>query len=256
MKTLLAFAVSLIALTVIAQPGAKKSVVIGSMTSRPNALLIVNPQGSDQGVLLPQLSTGQRASLKPTSPDENGLIVFDTNQKSYFYWSDGAWVKLHAENNLKESYFSIDPAHFRQLNPNDNIRHGNLAIFESDNTFITASRNGFGEEIIAPVTVPHGAVLKEVSVFYMDNDADNLKVYFVRKSHTGASEQIIAWESVGTSASVRTESFGSFNGKETIDLQNYTYRVVVAFDLDDGEDVYTPLDARQRIYGIRIKYQP
>jgi hypothetical protein len=255
MRTLLTVAVILLALTVIAQPD-KKSVVVGSMTSRPNALLIVNPEHSDQGVLLPQLTTGQRMSLKPTSPAENGLIVFDINQKSYFYWSDGAWVKLHAENNLKESYLAIDPIHFRQLNPNDNIRYANLAIFESDNAFVTASRNGLGEEIIAPVSLPHGAVLKEVSVFYMDNDSDNLKVYLVRKSHVGNSEQVIGWESSGTSASVRTESFTSFNGRETIDLENYTYRILVVFDLDDGEDVYAPLDARQRMYGVRIKYQP
>lgn len=255
MKTSLTFAVSLLALTVIAQPGDKKSVVIGSMTSRPNALLIVNPQYSDQGVLLPQLSTGQRNSLKPTSPDENGLIVFDTNQRSYFYWSDGAWVKLYAENNVKESYVSIDPTQFRQLNPNDNVRHGNLAIFESDNTFVTPSRNGQGEEIIAPLALPHRAVLKELSVFYMDNDADNLKVYLIRKSHTGSNEQMIGWESSGTSTTVRTESFTNFNGREIIDLENYTYRVLVIFDIDDGEDINQATDARQRMYGIRIKYQ-
>lgn len=255
MKTLLTVAVSLLVLTVVAQPD-KKSVVVGSMTSRPNALLIVNPEHSDQGVLLPQLTTGQRMSLKPNSPLENGLTVFDIHQKSYFYWSDGTWVKMHAENNVKESYFAIDPIHFRQLNPNDNIRYANLAIFESDNTFVTASRNGFGEEIIAPVTLPHGAVLKEVSVFYMDNDSDNLKVYLIRKSHTGSNEQVIGWESVGTSTSVRTESFSSFSGRETIDLENYTYRLVVVFDLDEGEDVYAASDARQRIYGVRIKYQP
>jgi hypothetical protein len=256
MKTLLTIAVGLMALTVVAQPADKKSVVIGSMTSRPNALLIVNPEHSDQGVLLPQLSTGQRNSLKPISPSENGLIVFDTNQKSYFYWSDGAWVKLHADNNLKESYISIDPTHFRQLNSADNIRHGNLAIFESDNTFVTPSRNGEGEQIIAPVTLPHRALLKEVKVFYMDNDGDDLKVYLTRKSHTGSSEQIIAWESSGTSNIVRTESFTNFNGRETIDLENYTYRILVVFDLDEDERINTPMDAKQRMYGVRIKYQP
>ncbi|MDQ2658779.1 MAG: hypothetical protein M3Y60_15260, partial [Bacteroidota bacterium] len=64
MKTPLIAAFLLFSLTLAAQPK-KASVVIGSMTSRPNALLIVNPQNSDQGVLLPQLSTGQRMSLRP-----------------------------------------------------------------------------------------------------------------------------------------------------------------------------------------------
>ena len=255
MKTLLTVAVSLMALAVFAQPE-KKSVVIGSMTSRPNALLIVNPQHSDQGVLLPQLTSTQRLSLNPTSPQENGLIVFDINQKSYFYWSDGEWTKFHAENNAKETYFSIDPIHFYGLKPNDNIRHNNLAVFQSDNTFVTAGRDGHGEEIIAPVSIPHGAALKEISVYYMDNDSDNLRVYLIRKSHLGVNEQIIAWESSGNSASVRTESISNFNGMGTIDLEHYTYRVLVVFDIDEGEDIGEPVDALQRMYGVRIKYQP
>ena len=256
MKTLLTNAVSLLVLTVSAQPGDKKSVVIGSMTSKPNALLIVNPQNSDQGVLLPQLSTGQRMSLKPSSPSEDGLIVFDTNAKSYFYWSNGGWTKLYAENNRKGTYLTIDPIDFRDLKPNDNIRHNNVAVFESDNSFVTASRNGQGEEIIAPVVLPHDAVLQEFTIYYQDNDADNLKVYLLRKSLTGGNDQIIGWESSGATGSVRSESLNNFNGREKIDLENYTYRILVVFDLDDGEDVNTPSDARQRMYGVRIKYQP
>jgi len=82
----------------MAQPREKRSVVIGSMTDKPNALLIVNPQNSDQGVLMPQLSSGQRLSLQPSSPSEDGLIVFDTNLQTYYYWSNNAWVRMDAYN--------------------------------------------------------------------------------------------------------------------------------------------------------------
>src|ERR1044071_709597 len=71
----------------------KKSVVIGSMTSKPTALLILNPTDGDQGFLLPQLNSSQRQSLHPNSPDEDGLIVFDITEKIFYYWKDGAWVK-------------------------------------------------------------------------------------------------------------------------------------------------------------------
>jgi hypothetical protein len=257
MKTLLTISVTVLSLTLMAQPGDKKSVVIGSMTTRSNALLIVNPEHSDQGVLLPQLSTGQRMSLKPSSPSENGLIVFDTNSRSYFYWSEGSWVKLHAENNAKESFLSIDPVNFQELKRNATIRHNNFAVFESDNTFITASRNGLGEEIIAPLNLPHRAIVKEVTVYYMDNDSHNLKVYLMRKSLSGTNEQIISWESSGTTPVVRSESLDDFNGNESIDLENYTYRVVVVFDMDDDDAIVEePSQAKQRMYGIRIKYQP
>jgi len=254
MKTLLTIMVAIFSLAVAAQTE-KKSVVIGSMTSKPNAILIVNPQNSDQGVLLPQLSTGQRMSLKPSSPTEDGLIVFDTNQKSYFYWSDGKWVRLYGDNG-KESYYSIDPVNFLELKPNNEIRHNNLVVFETDNTFVTASRNGLGEKFIAPVNLPHRADIIEFTVYYMDNDDDNLKVILVRKDHSGNTEQIVSWESSGASAVVQNQSFNNFSGLGEVDLENYTYRVLVEFDIDDGDDVYEPSEARQRLYGIRLKYRP
>lgn len=253
MKTLLTIALASLWLTGVSQPG-KKSVVIGSMTSRPNALLIVNPQNADQGVLLPQLSTGQRMSLKPNSPQEDGLIVYDRNDQAYYYWSQSSWVKLRHDGG-KTRFYSIDPVNFQELKPDFNIRHNNMVIFESTNTFVTASRSGLGEEIIAPVNLPHEAVLKEMTIFYMDNDDDNIRVHLQRKSVVGNSEQIMTWESTGSSAAVNNITVTNFNGREKVDLENYTYRLIVVFDIDDGEEIDAPAQARQRLYGVRIKYQ-
>jgi hypothetical protein len=255
MKTLLTVVVTLMSLAAIAQPGERKSVVIGSMTTKPNALLIVNPQNSDQGVLLPQLSTDQRMALKPSSPSENGLIVFDTNLRSYFYWSEGGWVRLYADNNRKDRFYNIDPVSFQELKPNNNIRHNNTAVFESDNSFVTASRNGLGEGIIAPLNLPHLAVMQELTVYYMDNDNENLKLYLIRKSLSGSNQTIMSWESSDASPGVRNESFQDFANNAIIDLENYTYRVVVVFDIDDDDTIDEPSQAKQRMYGVRIKYQ-
>lgn len=253
--TLLIFAGALLSLTVIAQPPEKKSVVIGTMTNKPNAILIVNPPNADQGVLLPQLTTAQRTALKPSSPSENGLTVFDTGFKAYFYWSDGAWVRALADNTIKTSFYTIDPVNFQMLKPNNKVDQNNLAVFETDNTFVTASRNNDGEEIMAAVNLPHGAIIKEVTVYYLDDDSDNLKVKLMRKSLSGDNQDIINWESSGNSSSVRQQSFNYFNGQEVIDLENYTYRILVVFDIDDGETIYEPSQAKQRIYGVKIKYQ-
>jgi hypothetical protein len=252
MKTLLTIAVALLLLAVVA-PAQKKSVVIGSKTDRPNALLIVNPQNSDQGVLLPQLSTGQRMSLKPSSPSENGLIVFDTSKKSYYYWSDGNWVRLHNAGITR--YQRIDPVHFQELKAENHTGDDNVVIFKTDNTFATVGRKDYGEEIIAPLNMPHGAVMNELTVYYMDNDDGNISVTVSRKTMTGATEQIIQWQSSGASASINSQTFTTFNGLETIDQGNYTYRIVVAFDLDDGQVIDSPSQATQRLYGVKIKYQ-
>ncbi|MEJ1240462.1 hypothetical protein WBG78_20130 [Chryseolinea sp. T2] len=71
----------------------KKSVVIGSLIDRPNALLVISPPGGNQGFLLPQLSSSQRLSISPASPVDDGLMVFDLTEKSFYYWNNSAWVK-------------------------------------------------------------------------------------------------------------------------------------------------------------------
>lgn len=253
MKTLLTIAFALSCLAVWAQPE-KKSVVIGSMTNKPNALLIVNPQHSNQGVLLPQLTTAQRLAVKPSSPSEDGLIVFDTGLGAYFYWTNGSWVRLLHNNFRKTSFVSIDPAAFRELKPNDDVRHDNTVIFESDNSFITATRD-FNEQIIAPVELPHGAVIRELKVHYMDNDDRSIKLSLIRTAFGDRPQELLRWESSGASQSLNVVTFDSFNGMETIDRENYTYRVIVEFDIANGQDVDAPDEASQRLYGLRIKYE-
>ena len=252
--TLLMFGV-FISWMATAQPPQKKSVVIGKMTTKENAILIVNPDKGDQGVLLPQLSTGERMFLKPNSPSEDGLIVFDTNLKSFFYWSDGAWVQSLADNKRKTTFYSIDPLSFRHLNPNGSVRHSSNAVFETDNTFVTVTEEDQGEAIMAPVVLPHRASMKGLTVYYMDNDSRSITVKLIRKSLSGANDEIISWQSTGNSPGLQQVSFTVFNNKENVDLENYTYRLIVKFDLVDEETVDEPAEATQRIYGAKIEYQ-
>jgi hypothetical protein len=256
MKTTLLFVYALlISWMVTAQPPQKKSVVIGKMTTKENAILIVNPDKADQGVLLPQLSTGQRMSLKPNSPSEDGLIVFDTNLKSFFYWSDGAWVESLADNKRKTTFYSIDPLSFRHLNPNGSVRHSSHAIFETDNTFVTVTDEDEGETVMAPVVLPHRAKMRGLTVYYMDNDSRSITIKLMRKSLAGTNDEIISWQSTGSSSALQQVSLSALNGKEDIDLENYTYRLTVKFDLADSETVDEPAEATQRIYGVKIEYQ-
>lgn len=256
MKTLLAVAASLLlSLTVTAQPNDKGSVVIGAMANKPNALLVVNPQHADQGVLLPQLSTAQRNALQPASPGEDGLIVFDKTLNTYFYWSDGAWVGIHNDNTSSIRYYSIDPANFQEIKPDNTVRENHVTIFESDNSFVTPTSNKIGENIIATVNLPHGAVILEVTVYYMDNDTNNLTVNLSRKNLSGGNESIFTWQSDGSLPEIRSEVFNKFNGMEVVDRQNYTYRIGVTFDIAGEYVIDEPLKAKQRIYGVGVKYQ-
>jgi len=88
-----AFIFFLMALTGVTCYSQKKSAVIGDQVSRPNAILILNPPNADQGFLLPQLSTTERLSILPVSPSDDGLVVFDVTEQSFYYWSSSLWVK-------------------------------------------------------------------------------------------------------------------------------------------------------------------
>jgi hypothetical protein len=99
---------SLFAGVVFACFGQRKSVVIGTMIDKPNAILVINPPNSDQGFLLPQLNTTQRLSIAPSSPDDDGLMVYDITEKSFYYWSSNAWVKGLGD--ATSQVLSYDPA--------------------------------------------------------------------------------------------------------------------------------------------------
>ena len=93
LKTLILTITLVAGATIIAFAQGKKSVVIGTMIDRPNAVLVINPPNKDQGFLLPQLTSSERTAIAPTSPQDDGLVVFDTTDKSFYYWSGGAWIK-------------------------------------------------------------------------------------------------------------------------------------------------------------------
>jgi len=86
----------------------KKSVVIGTMIDRPNAVLVINPPNKDQGFLLPQLTTSERNTIAPSSPQDDGLIVFDITDKSFYYWNSGVWIK--GLGNSPTGLLAYDPA--------------------------------------------------------------------------------------------------------------------------------------------------
>jgi microcystin-dependent protein len=66
-----------------------QEVNIGNALSSDNALLNI---GSDKGILLPRLTSGQRAAIPSPA---NGLIVYDIEQHCYYYYnSRSGWEAM------------------------------------------------------------------------------------------------------------------------------------------------------------------
>jgi len=82
---------------------AQTSVGINTTTPNSNAVLHLVSPNNNQGLLVPQLSTAERTASTFTSAlsqnsDNNGLLVFDKDLNTFFYWETTAWKSLLADN--------------------------------------------------------------------------------------------------------------------------------------------------------------
>ncbi len=152
------------------------------------------------------------------------------------------------------AYYTVDPAHFTVLKPEGKADKHGMVIFETNDSFVTAGRDDEGESVLAGLNLPHGSTLEQVVVYYWDSAPQNLTTTFFRKNlASGANEVINTWSSTGSSSTIRTETISSFNGREIISNELFSYRIRVDFNINTNVD--EPSQAQQRIYGIRIRYQ-
>ncbi|SNT39098.1 hypothetical protein SAMN05421640_3732, partial [Ekhidna lutea] len=125
------FGILALGLMIVADLSAQDhSIGINVLTPNPNAALHISSNNSNQGVLLPGLSTAQRISLSLDSED-TGLLVFDTDLKSFFYWNGTVWEGIRDGVNDEDA----DPANEIQdlnLSGNDLTITGNGAATTID----------------------------------------------------------------------------------------------------------------------------
>ncbi len=82
-----------IATILFAQIHAQNSVSIGTEEINPNAVLQLVSQNNDQGFLITRLTTTQREAM-PLNANDNGMLVFDSDIGSFYYWHSGIWFPL------------------------------------------------------------------------------------------------------------------------------------------------------------------
>ncbi|MBI1288872.1 MAG: hypothetical protein GC178_14995 [Flavobacteriales bacterium] len=73
-----------------------QSVGISGSAITPDAQSILEIQSTSKGVLLPRMTTAQRTAVAPTNGSDHGLMVYDTDTKTYWYWdgSSNAWREI------------------------------------------------------------------------------------------------------------------------------------------------------------------
>ncbi|WP_462254174.1 tail fiber domain-containing protein [Ekhidna sp.] len=68
------------------------SVGINTNSPNSNAVLELVSPNSDQGFLVPRITTAQRVSMEPSlTNQDDGLMVFDTDLNLFYYWNNNNW---------------------------------------------------------------------------------------------------------------------------------------------------------------------
>jgi len=76
---------------------AQTGVAVNTSGAAPDAQAILDVSSSTQGALLPRMTTAQRTAIATANNTDHGMIVYDTDTDSYWYWdgtSSGAWQEV------------------------------------------------------------------------------------------------------------------------------------------------------------------
>lgn len=88
MKKIFSFVFSLICLSVIVKA---QNIAINTDGTAADASSILDVKSTTKGMLVPRMTTTQRTAI--TSP-ATGLLVFDTDTKSFWFYSGSAWTNI------------------------------------------------------------------------------------------------------------------------------------------------------------------
>ena len=79
---------------------ASAQVGIGTTTPDPSSMLDIQSPANDKGVLIPRMTDLQRLAI---STPANGLLVFDTTTKSFWFYNVNIWKELVSSSSLVDA---------------------------------------------------------------------------------------------------------------------------------------------------------
>ena len=91
--------------------GAAQNIGINASGSSPDPSAMLDVQSSSKGFLMPRMSTAQRTAI--TTPAE-GLKVYDTDTKSFWYFNGTGWLQLST--GAATNYWALNGSHIFNSN--------------------------------------------------------------------------------------------------------------------------------------------
>ncbi len=200
------------------------------------------------------VSALQGVPVSDLTPTDGQVLRYDSG--------DGKWTPqtVTAESNVEERFYAVDPSDFVGVRSDDDAEKYNIAIFEDDISFVTIIKRDKGDEIMAPIHLPHNAKLVDLDIIFkkMGLFYDFEMVLQRKNMYSGGTDNIFYWNSYmvipGSGMRTRTQDLsGLADQLRTIDNSQYSYRLLIKFDnlsdFDEADDVQVML------YNARIKYE-
>jgi hypothetical protein len=135
---------------------------IGIGTTNPAASAMLEIQSTNQGLLTPRMTTAQRIAI--ASP-ANGLLVYDTNLASFYYYETSAWVKINSGRDSRLNYKLLRPDNFTTALATELSNGGNSKYLLDPNTLY---------EVNGTLTLPFPIELNNAYIIGLDSGDDKL----------------------------------------------------------------------------------
>ena len=68
-----------------------------------NVVLDIYSANANKGILVPRLTTTQRLAISTSSPSDDGLLVYDTDTQTFWYWNGSNWIEISDKQQLSLS---------------------------------------------------------------------------------------------------------------------------------------------------------
>jgi hypothetical protein len=173
---------------------------------------VLDIKSTTKGLIIPRMTSAQKTSLGNTTPI-NGVVIYDTDLKSFWYWDNSTWNQIAASNI-----------------PLTNIKFGdasNYSSFDADGTLFMYGSATIWDDILVPFSQARlGSASKpdfdyaNVGLLFPQNDPSE-KIYIVVQiphSYKEGSDIFphIHWQQTNASTPTWKMDYKWFNNNETV----------------------------------------
>lgn len=230
--------------------------VSGAITLSSSGVTSLNPEVVDNNHLADNaVSTDKISDGAVTSEKLHGMSAVEGQIMTF---KSGKWVADDPTSTTtfitRTSYYIIDPLDFVVLGAG-NVNRIAYPTSPDEAVYVTVENStNAGANIAAPVHLPHGATIQEISFYYMDDENGAIPVKDIafrltRKAiGNGTNETIASFTTSDSETTVREEVVTTItNG--TVNNGQYSYRLIA--NLRGSTDYNS---SKHRVYSVVIKY--